>query len=140
MTAPFASQARARGFSLLEILVAMAIMGLLLAVAAPALGRHLEALSFDREADRVLRDVRALRLRALMERREIVFDPETPETHLGPLPERLRLSGDKIVFLSTGACIGGDLTVEAINGRRRDIALTPPRCAREESPPAGARR
>lgn len=122
---------RARGFTLLEMLAALAILGMVVAVAAPSLVRTLEAASFASEAELIARDIEAMRTKALLERRRFVFpgEGETAYEELSaPPPEGWAIEGGPVVFLDTGVCLGGVLAVTDGKGRRREIELAAPDC------------
>lgn len=113
------------------MLAALAIMGLVVAVAAPSLVRSLEAAAFASKADLIARDIEAMRTRALLERRRFVFpgEGETAYAELTePPPAGWTVEGGPVVFLDTGVCLGGALAVTDGKGRRREIELAAPDC------------
>jgi prepilin-type N-terminal cleavage/methylation domain-containing protein len=121
----------ARGFTLLEMLAALAIMGMVIAVAAPALVRTIETAAFASQSDRIAREIEGLRAKALLERRRFVF-PGTGAAPLeelsAPLPDGWTIEGEPVVFLDTGVCLGGALTISDGKGRSRVLTLEAPDC------------
>jgi general secretion pathway protein H len=67
----------ARGFTLLELVVVVAIVGLAAALAGPRLGRGFEALEFERAARGVMSQVRHARAEAIRGRgvRQLILSP-----------------------------------------------------------------
>lgn len=124
-----------RGFTLLELLAALAIMGLVVAVAAPSLSRTIESAAFVSKADLLAREIEGLRAKALLERRRFVF----PNTGSAPfeelsasIPEGWTIEGGPVVFLEAGVCLGGVLTISDGKGRRRELNLIAPDCGINE--------
>ena len=119
-------RARARGFTLLELIIAMAIMASVLTVASvngvKMLERYREQIKF-RE---VRSEIALTRYRALAERRRIVIGAETN----GYLPpEGWQVTAEApIIYMPNGACLGGALTIIAPSGRTETWALEPPEC------------
>lgn len=127
------------GFTLLEMLVVLAIMGLLLALAFPALATAYDRARFAFGRDTVERELDMLPLRAYGESRRIVLDypngqaPQetTPETVMLNLPEGWRARTEApIVFTETGVCLGGDVSL-ALGREIFTYRLNPPRCRPE---------
>ena len=120
--------------SLLEILVVLAIAGVLIAVTAPSLDRYFDALSFQSKTSEIGRDIARMRITALVEGRVLAFPQRDDRGALSfegltePLPEGWTIGGGPIVFLDTGACTGGALTLEAPGGRSRTLSFEPPLC------------
>lgn len=131
---PCGRLARQRGMSLLEMLAVLAIGGVLIAVTAPVLDRYLAALEFRSQTREIGRDIARMRVTALIERRLIYF-PQTDaygqpsyEGLSAPLPDDWEIEGDPVVFLKTGACLGGVLTLTAPNGRSARFDFEAPLC------------
>ncbi len=127
------------GFSLIELLVAMAIMGVALAVISPSIFRNLDAVRFSTAHDALLREIRALRVRALLEKRVYAFPPEgeDPFFQLENTPPEgwtASVDGDPIYFLETGICLGGTITVTNGKGRFRRTVFAAPDCAVAPAP------
>ena len=123
-----------RGVTLLEILVVLAIMGVLIAVTAPSAGRYLDALTFNTKVREIARDVSQMRITALVERRALFFpqaDAQGRATYVGlseSLPEGWEISGGPIIFYESGACAGGELTIRTDKEREARLFFTAPHC------------
>lgn len=77
---------RAEGFSLLELLTVLLLLGVVAAVSAPAIGRMLDGMSFRQQVGDVLANLRQIRLESVSQGRDI----------------RLRLEGLSFVLVRTG--------------------------------------
>lgn len=124
------------GFTLLEMLVVLAIVGLLAALAFPALATAYDRARIAFARDSIERELDLLPLRAVGEARRLVLDypngqlPEetTPETVTLTLPEGWRARTEApIVFTETGVCLGGDIAL-AVGRETVTYRLQPPRC------------
>lgn len=60
-----------RGFSLLELLTVLLLLGIVTGVSAPAIGRMLEGLDFRQQAGNVMAALRKIRLEAVVQGRPI---------------------------------------------------------------------
>jgi general secretion pathway protein H len=116
----------ARGFSIAELLVVMALLGLAVAVAVPLVSRQLERASIRSAADRFASDLRAVRMIAVSTRRTQVVQLDSvpgagysvPDARGGP-PRRVALPhGIQIVagpaaiaFRPDGSVSGGAETI-----------------------------
>lgn len=116
----------------MEVLVAVAILGLAAALSTAAIGPRIEAARFHAQANDALESMRHLRTQALLERRTIVFDPslDAHRSMIG-LPADIRAGGDVLTFFQTGLCSGGRIWIVGQEGRRRDIVFQPPHCVYE---------
>lgn len=61
------------GFSLLELLVVMIIMGILAGVAGPSVGRFMNSLAFRKQSGRIMAAVRYARLKAVTNGRAVIM-------------------------------------------------------------------
>lgn len=117
---------RAGGFTLIEISVALAIGALVLALAAPALGRLYARVQFNAAVRGVEDGLSALpRLAwALGEEGSLA---ELSQRHL-EIPEGWELAGAEAIFVRrNGICAGGALTLVAGDIERR-LVLDAPFC------------
>lgn len=116
--------------SLLELLVALAILSMTLSLTAAALAPRIDAVRFEAEARRVISEVAALRTEALVSGRGLEFNPRYAHNTLA-MSSDLDIAGDTIYFSSAGLCSGGTLTLTSSQGRRLEAILTPPHCSVE---------
>ena len=133
------------GFTLLELLVVLALLALATAIAMPNLERLYAAATRATERDYVLDQVAALGRQAVLDGRAyVVFGnaPSTPapgpaeaarfaeyETYLVDVPEGWRLQFDQpLVVLANGVCLGGALTLSREGEETVRVELLPPYC------------
>lgn len=126
---------RRAGFTLVELLVALALVGLMLALVPPSLGRLRDAIQYRDTVRAVLSDLRTARQTALIEGRETRFLVDTVHNRFGlagkplqdlsePLQMRatvasIEWSQDRqaaIRFLPQGGATGGSVEVVRPNG------------------------
>lgn len=93
----------ARGYSLLELVVALAIMGLIAAVAAPVVIGGIDRVTLNTDAREVATKLRALREAALDSQREITVTEGDFDV----------AAGTRIEFPKRGFVIGADGTAGA---------------------------
>lgn len=109
------SRVHQRGFTLLEIMVALAIMALAMALVAPASFRMLAAWQESSDVSRVLKRLALLPLDARQSGQALNFDAGTPPERMAALldlPEGWRLEFDTaLVVHANGACEGGEATL-----------------------------
>lgn len=131
-----------RGFTLLELLVVLALLGLATAIAMPNLERLYAAATRASEQDYVLDQIAALgREAALNGRAYVVYGNAAPpnaaeaaryadyETHVVDVPEGWRLALDgPLVVLANGVCLGGALTLSHADAATVRVELAPPYC------------
>ena len=122
-----------KGFSLVEMIVTLAIMGLALSVSAPPIMRLLDAADFRNDVNALARDFESLRVRAFLAGRDMMFDPEAPGA--APLPtaqalagEGWRFAGDRLLATRLGVCLGGAVVASAPDGRMATITVAAPDC------------
>ena len=130
------------GYTLLEIMVVLALLGLATAIAMPNLERLYVAATRASEQDRVLDQIAALgREAALRGRGYVVFGNVAPpapveaaryadyETYVVDVPEGWRLELDSpLVALANGVCLGGALTLSHEEVAAVRVELAPPYC------------
>ena len=131
-----------RGFTLLELLVVLAVLGLATALAMPNLQRLYTAATQASERDYVLDQFSALGREAMMRGRAyVVFGNAPPpdpaetaryaeyETYVVDVPEGWRLALDRpLVVLANGVCLGGALTLSHAQSTAVRLELAPPYC------------
>lgn len=121
------------GFTLIEILVVLAIGGLIVATVIPAMGRVVDAVTYDSELQDVVGQLDQLGFRAFTSGKPIVLADGTPQTIAAAgldLPRAWSLSIFKpIHFNAIGMCDGGNVTINAPGGRTTLLRLAAPDCA-----------
>ncbi len=121
------------GFTLLEILVVLAIGALVIATVIPAMGRVVDAVTYDSELQDVVGQLDQLGFRAFTSGKPIVLADGTPQTIATAgldLPRAWSLSISRpIHFNSVGMCDGGSVSVTAPDGRTTALQLAAPDCA-----------
>ncbi len=133
------------GFSLLEVLVTLAIIGLIVSLATVSLSSSLESARFSSTAKAAAAEVRTLRARALLRGQSAVIITDTsaePSASIAnvwrvSLPEDWRTEGSAIGITPSGMCLGGEITIISPKGRRAIYAFAPPDCLpiRQTTPP-----
>ncbi|WP_371396358.1 Tfp pilus assembly protein FimT/FimU [Fretibacter rubidus] len=139
-----AKQCRAKsaadaGFSILEIIIVLTIMGIMLSLVGARMMTSLEATRFARTVDAAMADIRLIRADAMLSKqpRYIVtdssirsLDEATPTAHIKALsvPPDWRVMGNTITISPSGVCAGGRFRIIAPDGRRADYVIAPPKC------------
>lgn len=121
------------GFTLLEIVVVMALLALISAIALPRLGTVYEGLRWAYERDEVLEKIADLGSKARKEGRIIELPPSRPEAEGLYLPEGWHIEVDganPIRYGVNGACNGGQLRL-SYGEKSVTLELRPPLCRPE---------
>ena len=126
----------ARGFSLLELLIVLALLGLVSALVAPRLQRTYEAIASSGDRAEVYRQLERLPRLARLAGRAIVV----PEGGAGALAAELALPEGWVVspleplrIEANGLCRGGRVRILGA-GTEEDVALTAPTCGVAHAP------
>ena len=134
------SPGRTAGFTLLELLVVLSLLGLVTALAVPNLQRLYASVSRTTERDYILDQFEGLGRDALANRRAyVVFErppvPEAAAAYPGyesrtiDVPEDWRIGLDRpLVVRANGFCLGGELTLMHQGTRVVRTTLAPPYC------------
>jgi len=133
--------ARQEGFSLLEMLVVLAITGVVLSIVSIRLVSSIESTRFVKTAEMAVADIKLIRLQAIFNKKSVkiiganVSEAEKTSAnitihHLN-LPNDWTVAGDDILISTTGFCSGGYITIKDQTGRRIKFNLMPPTCDAE---------
>lgn len=127
---------RQPGFTLLEMVVVLVILGLATAIAAPAAMRGIETWQRRGEFDRLSDQIRALPARARAAGHDLVIDQESLVSEEAPLvvDAGWTLNTDEAwIVRYNGVCEGGTLSLGTA-GRVTRIAVRAPFCEPEAMP------
>lgn len=135
------------GFSLLEMLVVLAIMGLVLSLVGVRLARSVESTRFVRQSEANLDHITKFRAEALLKRKALfVVSPQTPKIvtrnipkdaiRVLPFEKNWDVDGDIIRITPSGLCLGGKLDITGPAGRKAQYELVPPLCTMKRNTPS----
>ena len=127
------------GFSLLEVIVVMAIMAIMMSLVGTRIVNTIESNRFIRTAEAAIADVLIVRADAMLNgeaRRMITLsaDPDLLEENGAAnirrfdVPANWRVEGDIIEISPSGVCNGGFISMSAPDGRKIVFSLSPPKC------------
>lgn len=126
-----ATRAATRGFTLLEIIVVLAIMGLVAAVATPAVVRGIDSWRRQAQADALMDQLRGLPSRARAAGRPIEVSTDTLATGTPPLrvdPGWTLAVPAPWQVQANGVCQGGQVELHGDDGRVLAMEATAPFC------------
>lgn len=147
MKAAFAGWRRQAGFSLLELMVVLALMALLATLTLPNLQRIYASAQRTSERDLILKQLGSLPNIALLRQRDYVVlgtDAAQSEAaakgapiHAEPyplqVPEGWQVVFDRpLVVRASGVCLGAELTLSHADAAAVRVPLRPPYCAVDE--------
>ena len=126
------------GYSLLEILIVLTILGLSLSVVNVPLAQSYGRVKISQTAKKIVNDIKHIRIRALIEQEAtlVILSPNrvssnTP-TNISKkqlnMPAGWKAEGDNITISANGFCQGGYLKLTAPNGRVMSYSLLSPSC------------
>ncbi len=124
------------GFSLLEVLVTLAIISVIVSVTTVSLSSNLEGARFSSEAKAAVAQIRNYRARALLMGQSTVVVTDTSEEPSEfinnvwrlALPEGWHTEGQAIGITASGMCLGGRVMIVGPTGRRATYTFSPPDC------------
>jgi prepilin-type N-terminal cleavage/methylation domain-containing protein len=117
---------RSRGFTLIELSVALAIAGLLIAVAIPGLARLYARVQFNASVAELTSGISALPRVAFALGEEGTLS-DLAARHLEIPHEWTLVGAERIYIRSSGLCAGGPLRIVTPGGER-ELELEPPFC------------
>ena len=127
------------GFSLIEILVVLAIMGVMLSLVSVNLVRTISSVRFVKTSEAAIADIKLMRAEAMLNRESrIMLTQDTQintvakmnQTQLRSynVPEGWIVKGAPIKILKSGACLGGTISFTSPEGRFAEFTLVAPKC------------
>jgi len=134
------SPRRSAGFSLLELIVVLVILGMATTFTIVEVGRRKDKTEFLREARRISVTLKKARQSAIMDRMEYSFHSDfdvegrpyywlersgQPEGTSRSLPEGYELSGPVVAFFPRGYSTGGNIVLKNGRGRESVISVDP---------------
>jgi prepilin-type N-terminal cleavage/methylation domain-containing protein len=115
-----------KGFSLLELLTVLVLLGIVAGVSAPAIGRMLDGLDFRQQVGEVMAALRKIRLEAVVAGRPIERGNGEEEQGMLALDQdsELVLDTESIIFTAESTVTPGVLALTQGN-RSRTISMDP---------------
>ncbi len=126
-----------KGFSLLELMVVLVVLGIMASVAVPATGRFLDSLEFKKQTEKIMASVRYVRLKAVTSGKPLKIAVAEESNFLvisGAFSENrdvgltsddtLELAPAEIFFFPEGYATPGVLSF-TIGKRSREIIIDP---------------
>jgi type II secretion system protein H len=126
-----------RGFTLLELLFVLLIIGLTAAVVTISTGRLRDKTRFNQEARRLYQTVKHAREISLMERKNIevriddegtqywIYYGDDKSSELHSLPQKFSVTGDTVIFFPKGNSSGGSIKINDGKGQEYHIEIDP---------------
>lgn len=124
------------GFSLLEMLIVLSIMGLMLSLVGARFMTSIESTRFARTADAGISSIKLLRAEAMLYNLPLRVIGTGEDAHIIArkhqrrldLPKGWTVTGDTLVISKTGICSGGKITLQGPSTRKAIYQLAPPLC------------
>jgi prepilin-type N-terminal cleavage/methylation domain-containing protein len=119
-----------RGFTLLEMLVVLALIGVMAGIALPNFSRFLESFSIKNQWAAVERELADVPYQVFVSGTAFQLDSSSAGKRLTTLPEGWRIEVvSPILYRFSGWCEGGRLAVISAGGERRNYQLAAPACS-----------
>ncbi len=135
---------RSQGFTLLEILMVLMLVGLAGSVVVPRVGGIYDNLVLRSDREELLRDIQGLPARAYAEGRVYAARPQATTSNAIMLASALEVpSGwslefsEQLIYRANGFCGGGEMTISHEQDRRWRYILAAPFCVPVEVEDAG---
>jgi len=122
-----------RGFTLLEMLVVLLIVGLLSSLGLPRLQRLAESLERANQRQSLIGQIDGLPYQAYASAREIILDSGASSAINMPADWQIRVA-QPVRYSANGVCSGGRVTVLAPGGGEEVFILKAPLCRIEAAP------
>ena len=127
---------RQGGFSLLEILIVLAIMGVMLSIAGSRMLSSIESARFSRLVGAAIANIRLIRADAMLTANpRIILTSNQPTSELPPsqwrslaVPDGWVVIGSQIHIASSGVCLGGNVRIISTDGRFADYEILAQKC------------
>ena len=130
------------GFSLLEMLIVLALLGLVIGISTPRLTLYASALEFSKKSQTIIYSLKRHRTQALINKRARLIIPNgqdsapliqnsTDQIAL-ELPEGWTASGEPLYISASGHCRGGLISLTGPSQRTIDYRISSPDCTATE--------
>lgn len=127
------------GFSLLELIVVLAIMSILLSLVSVRLFQSIEQANFVKSSRTAISSLQSVRARASLDRNSYLIVTDNSQIRERPgydedqiryfdLPDGIAVYGEPIEILGSGFCKGGRLRFESESGQAVTFDLEAPDC------------
>jgi prepilin-type N-terminal cleavage/methylation domain-containing protein len=119
-----------RGFTLLEMLVVLALIGVMAGIALPNFSRFLDSFSVRNQWAGVERELADIPYQVFVSGSSFQLDSSSAGKRLTSLPEGWGVEvATPILYRFSGWCEGGRLAVISASGERRNYQLAAPTCS-----------
>ncbi len=129
----------AAGFSLLELVVVLAIMAIMMSLVGTRMVNTIESARFIRTAEAAVADILIVRADAMMSAEARAFVTHSTKgkdisarrletIRRFDVPEDWTVEGDIIDISASGVCSGGYISMRAASGRKAVFRLDAPKC------------
>ncbi len=119
-----------RGFTLLEMLVVLALIGVMAGLALPNFSRFLESFTNSSRWSAIEREIADLPYQVFSAGVALRFDANSATQRLPAIPSDWRVEvSAPILYRESGWCEGGRLAIVSAAGERRDYLLVAPACS-----------